>query len=339
MQAKAVLTRRKAGALMAATLASGFGITAARGQALKKVNVGMQPIVNGPIYIAIKEKYFENLGLEVNLVKFTAGPPQFAALAGGQIDLAWGGMGAFMLAKSNGQDLNFISIFMDYNPLQAMIVPGSSPIQSPKDLAGKKIALVIGSDAHYGTLRTLAKHGVDPKAVTILGMAPPQQIAALEKGDVDAMYVWEPFVTPLVEKGARVISRMPELDPGSSFLSWAGRREWLDANADTVVKILKGWNMGLKKMKEDPELAIKLTLEQTGMGESQARAIVKGLVHFDATAALDPASTAYWAKGSRLNKILHDFHAFGKEAGLTKNETDIDGFVVTKFMQAVKDGK
>ncbi|MFB8787227.1 hypothetical protein, partial [Pasteurella multocida] len=61
-------------------------------------------------------------------------------------------------------------------------------------------------------------------------MAPPQQIAALNNGDVDAMYVWEPFVTPLVEKGARVISRMPELDPGSSFLSWAGRREWLEAN-------------------------------------------------------------------------------------------------------------
>ena len=319
----------------AALLAAG----AVQAQALKKVNAGMQPIVNGPIYIAIKEKYFEKLGLDVNLVRFTSGPAQFAALAGGQIDLAWGGMGAFSLAKANGQDLHFISIFMDYNPLQAMVVLGNSKIQSPKDLAGKKIALVIGSDAHYGTVRTLAKHGVDPKSVSILGMAPPQQIAALENGDVDAMYVWEPFVTPLVEKGARVISRMPELDPGSSFLSWAGRREWLEANSDTVVKILKGWDMGLKKMKEDPELAIKLTLEQTGMGESQARTIVKGLVHFEATAALDPASPAYWSKGSKLNKILHDFHAFGKEAGLTKADTDIDGFVMTKFMQAVKDGK
>ena len=93
----------------------------AQAQALKKVNAGMQPIVNGPIYIAIKEKYFEKLGLDVNLVKFTSGPAQFAALAGGQIDLAWGGMGAFSLAKANGQDLHFVSIFMDYNPLQALL--------------------------------------------------------------------------------------------------------------------------------------------------------------------------------------------------------------------------
>ena len=84
---------------------------------LKKVNAGMLPIVNGPIYIAIKEKYFEQLGLELNLIKFQSGPAQFAALAGGQIDLAWGGMGAYSLAKANGQDLNFFTIFMITNLL------------------------------------------------------------------------------------------------------------------------------------------------------------------------------------------------------------------------------
>jgi taurine transport system substrate-binding protein len=330
------ISRRRATSLLLGTAALPLAAPYVRAQGLKKVNAGMQPIVNGPVYIAIKEKYFEKAGLDVNLVKFTAGPPQFAALAGGQIDLAWGGMGAFLIAKANGQNLNFFSVFMDYNPLQALLVSGKSTIQSVKDLAGKKIALVQGSDAHYGTLRTLQKHGVDPKSVQIMGMAPPQQIAALENGDVDAMYVWEPFVTPLVEKGARVLSRMTELDPGSSFLGWAGKQEWLEANSDTVVKILQGWNMGLKKMKEDPELAIKLTLEQTGMGEAQARNIVKGLGHFEATAALDPSSPVHWAKGSKLNKILHDFHAFGKEAGLTKNDTDIDGYVMTKFMQAAK---
>lgn len=333
----AVVTRRTASALVlgaaATSLASPY---VARAQTLKKVNAGMLPIVNGPIYIAIKEKYFEQLGLEMNLVKFQSGPAQFAAIAGGQIDLAWSGMGAFSLARANGQDLHFFSIFFDYNPLQALVVAKGSPIKSVKDLAGKKIATAQGSDGHYGTLRTLQKHGVDPKSAQLLFMAPPQQIAALEKGDVDAMYVWEPFVTPLLERGGTAISWMTELDPGSSFLGWAGKREWLEANADTVVKILKGWDMGLAKMKADPELAIKLTLEQTGMAESQARAIIKGLGHFPSTAALDPASPAYWAKDSKLNKILKDFQSFGKEVGIIKAEADVDTFVLTKFMQAVK---
>lgn len=311
----------------------------AQAQALRKISVGMQPIVNGPVYIAIKEKYFEKQGLEVNLVKFTSGPAQFAALAGGQIDLAWGGMGAFSLAKANGQDLHFISLFMDYNPLQALLVPANSPVKSIKDLVGRKVGLVQGSDAHYGTLRTLRKYGVDPRAVNIVSMSPPQQIAALQTGDVDAIYVWEPFITPVLEKGGRALSRMTELDPGSSFLSWAGKRAWLEANGDVVIKILKGWNMGLKKMKEDPELAVKLTLEFTGMGESQARAILKGLGHYEATAALDPSSNAYWAKGSKVNLVLRDFQTFGRETGLIKEEVDVDDFVMTRFMQAMKDGR
>jgi len=308
-------------------------------QGLKTVNVGMQPIVNGPIYIAIKEKYFEQMGLNLNLVKFTSGPAQFAAIAGGQIDLAWGGMGAFLLAKANGQDLHFFAVFMDYNPLEGIAVPAGSAVKSVKDLAGKKVALVQGSDAHYGMLKALRANGMAKDAVQILGMAPPQQVAALESKDIDAIFSWEPFLTPLTQKGAAVIFRNNELNPGPAFLGWAGKKEWLEANQDTVVKILKGWNMGLKKMRENPELAIRYSMEWAGMSEAQAQAIQKQLVYYDATAAIDPSQPPYWSKGSKLNGLLHDFLAFGQDYKLVKGTTDVDGYVLTKFMQAVKDGK
>jgi ABC-type nitrate/sulfonate/bicarbonate transport system substrate-binding protein len=328
-------TIRIAAFALAATLLSGTGIA----QNLKTVNVGMQPIVNGPIYIAIKEKYFEKMGLNVNLIKFTSGPAQFAAIAGGQIDLAWGGMGAFLLAKANGQNLNFFSVFMDYNPLEGIAVPAGSTAKTIKDLAGRKVALVQGSDAHYGMLKAMQKNGMQKNALQILGMAPPQQVAAFESRDVDAIFSWEPFLTPLTQKGARVIFRNNELKPGPAFLGWAGKREWLAANQDVVVKILKGWDMGLKKMRENPDLATRYSMEWAGMNLAQAQAIQKQLVYFDSTAALDPSQAPYWAKGSKLNQILHDFLAFGKEYSLVKGDADVDNYVMTGFMQAVKDGK
>lgn len=305
--------------------------------ALRKINIGAPPIP--PIHVAVKQKYFEQLGLDVNLIKFTSGPAQFAALAGGQIDLAFGGMGAFSLARANGQDIHFIALLVDHNPLQALVLPANSPVKSIKDLVGRKIALVSGSDAHYGTFRWLRKFGLSPTSVTILGMAPPQQVAALEKGDVDALHTWEPFITTVLEKGGRVLAPLQELDPGPAYLGWAAKRKWLDANGDVAIKLLKGWNLGLKKMEEEPELAVKVLLESTGMGESQARAMVSGRLHYSATSALDSSSPVYWARGSRVNLILRDFQAFGKEAGLIKKEIEIDDFVMTRFMQAVKDGK
>ncbi len=316
-----------------------LGSPAATAQPLRTINVGMQPIVNGPIYIAIKEKYFEKMGLHVNLVKFTSGPAQFAALAGGQIDLAWGGMGAFLLAKANGQDLNFFAVFMDYNPLEGIVVPGASPVHSVRDLAEKKVALVRGSDAHYGLLKALQVNGMAKNSVHILNMAPPQQAAALEAGDIDAMFSWEPFLTPLTNKGARIIFRNSDLHPGPAFLGWAGHRAWLEKNEDVVEKLLKGWDMGLKKMHQDPELAISTAMEFTGMNADQAHAIQKQLVYYPATAAIDPKENCYWAKGSKLNRLMHDFLAFGREYGLAKGDTDVDGYVMPQFMEAVKSGK
>ncbi len=323
---------------LALLLAIALGHSAATAQAqTKTINVGMQPIVNGPIYIAIKEKYFDQMGLNVNLVKFTSGPAQFAALAGGQIDLAWGGMGAFLLAKANGQDLNFFAVFMDYNPLEGLVVPGPSAAKSLKDLGGKRVALVQGSDAHYGLLKALQQNGMDKGAVQTLGMAPPQQVAAFDSNDVEAIFSWEPFITPLTQKGARVIFRNSDLKPGPAFLGWAGKHDWLQANRDVIVKLLKGWNMGLRKLRENPELAIKYSMEWAGMSEAQAQAIHKQLVLFDATAAIDPSSPAYWSKGSKLNTMLHDFLAFGREYGLVKREgnVDVDGYVMTEFMREV----
>ena len=55
--------------------------------------------------------------------------------------------------------------------------------------------------------------------------------------------------------------------------------------------------------------------------------------------ALEPASRAYLANRCRLPRVLNDFQAFGKKAGLIKNTVNVDDFVMTGLMQAVKDGK
>jgi len=150
------------------------------------------------------------------------------------------------------------------------------------------------------------------------------------------VYTWEPFVTPMLKAGGREITRMSDLDPGPSFLNWAGRKQWLEQNPEAIVRLLEGWNLGLAKMKQDPEMAIRYTLDFTGMAREQADAIIKDLVHFEATAALDPKSPAYWAKGSKLHTVLVDFLKFGHEFGLAKQVINIDDYLMTQFMEKVK---
>jgi taurine transport system substrate-binding protein len=207
-----------------------------------------------------------------------------------------------------------------------------------KDVAGKKIAGVQGSDTHYGFWKLLQKSGMSKDAAQFVGMAPPQQVAAFNAGDIDGAFVWAPFVTPLIQAGGRVIARNSDLDPGPAFLGWAGRKPWLQQNSDAIVRLLQGWNMGLAKMQQDPELAIRYTLDFTGMAREQADAIAKDLTYFDATAALDSKSIAYWAKGSKLHTTLDDFVKFGHELGLAKQAISIDDYVLTDFMTRARKG-
>jgi ABC-type nitrate/sulfonate/bicarbonate transport system substrate-binding protein len=203
---------------------------------------------------------------------------------------------------------------------------------------GKSIAGVQGSDAHYGLWKLLQRDGMSTDVVKFLGMAPPQQVAAYNARNVDGVFAWAPFATPLIEAGGRVIARNSDLDPGPAFLGWAGRKPWLEKNSDAVTRLLQGWNMGLEKMKQDPELAVKYTLDFTGMAREQADAIVKDLTHFDATAALDPQSIAYWAKGSKLHTMLSDFLKFGHDLGLAKNLVSVDDYVMTDVLDRVRKG-
>ena len=44
-----------------------------------------------------------------------------------------------------------------------------------------------------------AELGVDAKKIKYVNLAPSDAIAALQKGDIDAMACWEPFITKAIK--------------------------------------------------------------------------------------------------------------------------------------------
>lgn len=306
------------------------------GKALAEdITIGFQPIVVGPLWIARHEGYFEKLGLHVNWIKFTSGPVQFAALQGGRIDLAWGGIGPFALARANGADVKWFTTVVNYNPLEALVVPKGSPIKNLSGLAGKKIGLVLGSDADYGLLRALKRAGVALDSVQELNMAPPQQVAALLNGDIDAAFTWSPFLNQILNRGGRVIFNNSELKTGPAFLGWAGQAKWLAAHKQTVLKLLRGWDMGYGRMLAAPDLAVKYSVQYTGMSLPVARAMQAHIRYYKSTAMLDSKSKVYWAKDSDLEKFLANFLDFALQRKLIKATINPMSYVDTSYIAAL----
>jgi taurine transport system substrate-binding protein len=132
--------------------------------------------------------YEEALGMKVNWVSFETGTAMSAAMASGDVQIAVSqGVPPFVVAASGGQDIQVVDVAVSYSDNDNCVVASSLEIDrdSADELAGKKVAVPLGTAAHYGFLRQMDYFGVDISTLQVVDMAPPEGAVALGQGAVD----------------------------------------------------------------------------------------------------------------------------------------------------------
>ncbi|MDB6177317.1 ABC transporter substrate-binding protein [Paracoccus sp. Z330] len=132
--------------------------------------------------------YDAALGMKVNWVAFETGTAMSAAMASGDVQISISqGVPPFVVAASAGQALQVLDVAVSYSENDNCVVATALEIDkdSAGELAGKKVAVPMGTAAHYGFLRQMAHFKVDPASLTIVDMAPTDGAAALAQGEVD----------------------------------------------------------------------------------------------------------------------------------------------------------
>ena len=132
--------------------------------------------------------YDEKLGMKVNWVAFDTGTAMSAAMASGDVQISISqGVPPFVVATSAGQDLQVIDVAVSYSDNDNCVVRTDLEItkDNAAELAGKKVAVPLGTAAHYGFLNQMKHFGVDLASLTVVDMAPVDGAAALAQGSVD----------------------------------------------------------------------------------------------------------------------------------------------------------
>ncbi|QBF33098.1 ABC transporter substrate-binding protein [Thalassococcus sp. S3] len=132
--------------------------------------------------------YDEALGMKVNWVSFETGTAMSAAMASGDVQIAVSqGVPPFVVAASAGQDLQVIDVAVSYSDNDNCVVDADLEIdkETASELAGKKVAVPLGTAAHYGFLRQMDHFGIELASLDVVDMAPPEGAAALAQGAVD----------------------------------------------------------------------------------------------------------------------------------------------------------
>lgn len=197
-----------------------------------KISIGFWPVASGlPLFVAEKQGYFQDAGLEVEVVKF-ASPNQVAeALIAGRLQGTGNGVASGVLGLAEITSPGLFSIIaanpsnIDY-ALDQVIVAKDSPIRSIADLKGKKFAAGPGAQNLAVAQAILTAAGVTNPQVQQLEIR--QHVAAIESGQIDAAYTLEPTGTVGEMKG---ITRVLENGVVSKYILGDAKAPWFGGAA------------------------------------------------------------------------------------------------------------
>ncbi|MEP1942571.1 MAG: taurine ABC transporter substrate-binding protein, partial [Sulfitobacter sp.] len=115
-------------------------------------------------YAKVNGTYDEVIGKKVNWVSFDSGVAMSAAMASGDVQISVSqGVPPFVVATSGGQDIQIVDVAVSYSENDNCVVASALEIDktSAGELAGKKVAVPLGTAAHYGFLKQMSHFGVD----------------------------------------------------------------------------------------------------------------------------------------------------------------------------------
>jgi taurine transport system substrate-binding protein len=226
-----------------ATVVAGlFSSTLAFGETT--VVVGYQQIV-GPFITAIADGRFDaaakEAGYTIDWRQFSSGGDISTALASGNVPIGVIGSTGTTAAATRGVDLELFWILDNIGKSEALVAREGSGIEKPEDLKGKNVGVPFVSTSHFHLLVGLEQvWKVDPREVNILNMKPPQIIAAWQRGDIDAAYVWPPALSELMKNG-KVIADSETIGAASvpTFDGLVADKNWAAENPKFMTAFTK----------------------------------------------------------------------------------------------------
>src|SRR5712691_4735004 len=196
--------------LFLATLAAALALMGvAQGQAPEKRQItlgvgGKTSLYYLPLTIAERLGHFKEQGLDVTINDFRGGAQSLQALAGGSVDVVTGAYEHTIRMQAKGQDVRaLIELGRFPGIVLGIRKDRANAYKSPADLKGMKIGVSApGSSTNFFVMYMLAKAGLKPTDASYIGVGiGPSAVAAIAKGEIDALSNLDPVMTKLDQDG------------------------------------------------------------------------------------------------------------------------------------------
>ncbi|MDN4610443.1 ABC transporter substrate-binding protein [Arthrobacter burdickii] len=265
-----------------APLAQGAASAEAEAGAGEQIQVGIIPIVDvAPIYLGQEQGFFEDEGLSLELVPAQGGAAIVPAVTSGTMDFGFSNVSSMLLAKSKGLDVKVVasgasSTGEEGKDFGGILVAKDSPITSAADLAGKTVAVNTLNNINDTTVRaSVRKAGGDPSTIKFVELAFPDMQAALERGQVDAIQVVEPFLTTGTGAGDTLLaSNYVDAADGLTVGAYFTTAATVSDNPELVEKFTAAMEKSLTYAQDNPDAVREILPTYTKIDAATAEKLV-----------------------------------------------------------------
>ena len=240
---------------------------------LKKLRVGYPSHSASmyPIYVTKEAKLFEKYGLDGELI-YVQGVQMVQVHVAGQLDVTTTSGLVTLQSSVSGADLILLANSID---IHLMKLTSHSGISGPADLKGKSIAVTrFGSLTDLLVRPLLVSWGLDPKKdVTLLQIGSQRDIAtAISLKKVDAGVLSFPTSYYAERTGLKTLYDFAESGGEIPTTTVAISREYGKKNRDSVLRFLRAYLEGHKRLLTDRTLSIRALRKYGGIPEEETLA-------------------------------------------------------------------
>ena len=318
---------RKLACLFALIVVSGASAVAARAEDIVVSNYGVS--ANGmPYAVAMAKGYFKDEGANVTGILTSAGGgTTLRNMLAGNAPYAEVNPNAVIAAIQQGADIKIISDNVSTVAEFIWAVKPESPIQSPKDLKGKRIAYTNPrSTSQALSVMVLAAGGLKPEDAELVKTGGfGEGVAALDGNLVDVAPVPEPLWSKFLGK-YRAIAKASEILPPLANVVGVAVTAQSDAKSEFIRGVIRARRKAVEFMTKNPDEAGDIIAKVYNVEPAVARAAVRNLT----TSTTD--GIPYWGAGAIHMSGLKRTIDVQKSIGAISGDVDAAAIIDTRFL-------
>lgn len=231
----------------------------------KKIKLGLMPVVDSlPFFVAEESGYFQDEGLDVELITFRSAVERDSALQANEINGAMGDTLSVAALCNSGIPTKIVSLCLGETGEEgrfAILASPGSGITEPSQLKNVPVAISTNTINEYVTDNLLADQGLEPQEIEKNAIPKISvRYTSLMEGKIKAACLPDPLAALAESQGAKKIIDDTSLNLSQTVIYF--REDFIDKDSKLVTKLLNAYAKAAEDINENPAKYKALLVEK-----------------------------------------------------------------------------